>query len=362
VGEGDVDMLLRGRKWTTLLVGSLIAGLVSIPIPAAPAAAVSQNLVISQVYGGGGNSGAPYTHDFVELFNRGTTAVSLAGMSIQYASATGTGNFGSSNTLLTELPSVTLQPGQYYLIQQAGGTTGVALPTPDLVDATPIAMAAGAGKVVLTTGATSLGCNGGSTPCSSEQLARIVDLVGYGNANFFEGSGAAPALSNTTAALRASNGCTDTDNNAADFTAGAPAPRNTASPGNVCGGGGPATPVINEFSASTAGTDVEYVEIHGSPGTDYSAYSVIQVEGDVSGTATGVIDSVHPVGTTNSTGHWWTGFLSNALENGSMTLLLVKDFTGAIGTDLDTNDDGVSRRHAVGRSRRRRRRQRRRCR
>jgi hypothetical protein len=36
---------------------------------AQPAQAISTTIVISQVYGGGGNSDAPYTHDFVELFN-----------------------------------------------------------------------------------------------------------------------------------------------------------------------------------------------------------------------------------------------------------------------------------------------------
>jgi uncharacterized protein len=192
-------------------------------------------LVVSQVYGGGGNTGAQYTHDFVELFNAGSAAASLDGLSIQYASATGTGSFGATATQLTELPAVSLAPGQYFLVQQAAGAgNGVPLPTPDLVDPTPIAMAAGAGKVALVTGTPSLGCNGGSTPCSPEQLERIVDLVGYGNANFFEGTAAAPTLSNTTAAFRAQQGCQDTDDNAADFTAGAPAPRNTATPLNVC--------------------------------------------------------------------------------------------------------------------------------
>ncbi|HSK28180.1 MAG TPA: lamin tail domain-containing protein, partial [Jiangellales bacterium] len=319
---------------------ALTAAMAPSVLLAAPAAAVSPNLVISQVYGAGGNTGATYTHDYVELFNRGTAAVSLAGMSIQYASATGTGNFGANSGQLTDLPNVTLQPGQYYLVQQAGGTTGAALPTPDLVDPTPIAMAAGAGKVALATGATTLGCNGGSAPCSADQLARVVDLVGYGNANFFEGPSAAPTLSATTAALRAGGGCTDTDSNAADFTSGPPAPRNTATTTNVCGVVTPDEPVINEFVANHVGTDTnEYVEVKGSPATDYSAYSVIQLEGDAGGA--GVVDSVHPVGTTNSTGHWSTGFLTNALENGTLTLLLVEDFTGTVGADLDTNDDGA---------------------
>jgi uncharacterized protein len=202
-----------------------------------PRAVGSPSVVISQVYGGGGNSGAQYTHDFVELFNRSASPVSLGGWSIQYASATGTGDFGANSGQITELPAVTLQPGQYYLVQQAAGAgNGVPLPAPDHIDSTPINMAAGSGKVALTTGTTSLGCNGGSAPCDATQLARIIDLVGYGSANFFEGSGAAPTLTNSTAAFRADGGCTDTDDNAADFTAAAPAPRNSAFALYVCGG------------------------------------------------------------------------------------------------------------------------------
>ncbi len=189
-------------------------------------AGVSQDLVISQVYGGGGNTGAPFTNDFVELFNRGSAPASLNGMSIQYTSAAGTGNFGSGATLITELPDVTLQPGQYFLVQEAGGAAGTALPAPDLVDSSPIAMSATAGKVALVDGTAALGCNGGSTPCTTAALARIRDLVGYGTANFFEGPAPAPTLSNTTAALRADAGCADTDSNSADFFATAPAPRN----------------------------------------------------------------------------------------------------------------------------------------
>jgi predicted extracellular nuclease len=204
-------------------------GFVPKPVLAAPSA-----LRISQVYGGGGNTGATYTHDFIEIFNAGDAAVSLDGLSLQYASATGTGNFGASSTQLTVLPNVTLQPGQYFLVQEAGGSIGIPLPTPDYIDDPAINLSGTAGKVVLATGTTTLGCNGGSNPCSPEQLARIIDLVGYGTANFFEGTAAAPTLSNTTAALRADGGCTDTDDNAADFTAVTPAPRNTASPLNLC--------------------------------------------------------------------------------------------------------------------------------
>src|SRR5262249_36179494 len=107
----------------------------------------------------------------------------------------------------------------------AGGT--VNLPTPDTTGS--IAMALGAGKVALVTNTTPLsgiGCPSGTS---------IIDLVGYGStANCFEGSGPAPTLTNTTAALRGSNGCIDSDNNASDFTAGTPNPRNSSTAFHDC--------------------------------------------------------------------------------------------------------------------------------
>jgi predicted extracellular nuclease len=218
-------------------VGALVCALVF--MVGGAGAVPSTTLVVSQVYGGGGNSGATYTHDFIEVFNRGTTTVSLNGLSVQYASATGTGNFTATAL------SGSLAPGQYYLVQQAAGAGGTTpLPTPDASGS--IAMSATAGKVALVNSATALACNGGSTPCSAAQLAQIVDLVGYGNANFFE-TAPAPTLSNTTAALRGLGGCAETDNNSADFAAAAPNPRNTASALSPCVAG--TTLSIDDVSA-----------------------------------------------------------------------------------------------------------------
>ncbi len=226
----------------TIVVAFVIGVLAGSAPPAAQA--VSPNIVISQVYGGGGNASAPYKNDFVELFNRGTTPVSLSGWSVQYASATGTGNFGGNAIALL---SGTLQPGQYYLIQLAAGTScsggpcGAALPTPDATGT--VNMSGTGGKVALVNTTTGLACNGSSgQPCSPAQLAQIIDLVGYGagsssSPNFYEGAGPAPAASNTTAVFRNNGGCIDTDNNSADFgPAATPAPRNTASPVHYCTG------------------------------------------------------------------------------------------------------------------------------
>jgi len=221
-----------------VVVGLTVALVLIVGALPATANTAGTGLVISQVYGGGGNANAVYTNDYVELFNPTTAPVSVADWSIQYTSATGTGNFGSSTTLITPL-SGTLAPGQYLLVQESSNAAvGAPLPTPDVTDSTPISMAAGAGKVALVNTTTPLGCNGSSTTCSPAALASIVDLVGYGTgssgANFFEGSGPATTISATLADFRNNQGCTDTDNNGADFTAATPAARNTASPLHVC--------------------------------------------------------------------------------------------------------------------------------
>ena len=91
----------------------------ALPATANPA---GTGLVISQVYGAGGNASATYNADYVELFNPTSAPISLNGWSIQYASATGTGNFGASTTQLTELPNVSIPAGKYYLVQEASGT------------------------------------------------------------------------------------------------------------------------------------------------------------------------------------------------------------------------------------------------
>jgi len=82
------------------VLAALLAGL-SAPVFAAPG-----GVVISQVYGGGGNSGATYKNDYIELLNTGDTAVTLTSWSVQYSSATGT------TWQVTKLPArVTLASG-----------------------------------------------------------------------------------------------------------------------------------------------------------------------------------------------------------------------------------------------------------
>ncbi|MGR4875297.1 lamin tail domain-containing protein [Pseudoxanthomonas sp. LARHCG66] len=179
------------------------------------ASSVQAQVVISQVYGGGGNSGATLKNDFIELRNNGPTAVDLTGWSVQYTSSAGT-TWSGRTTLSGSIPA-----GGFYLVQQAQGAGGtVDLPTPDAVGT--IAMSGTAGKVALSRSTTALT---GACPTAD---ANVADFVGFGSAaNCFEGSAPTGTLSNTTAALRGGDGSIDTNNNGADFAVGAPNPRNS---------------------------------------------------------------------------------------------------------------------------------------
>ena len=204
-----------GTEQTTALLRPLSG-------PASRDQAPTPSLVISQVYGGGGNSGATLTNDFIEVFNPGTTAVNVAGWSVQYASSAG------STWQVTAL-SGTIQPGKYLLVQEAQGAGGTTpLPTPDATGT--IAMAAGAGKVLLSSGVTALTGNCPTT-------AAVIDHVGYGAADCGTGlwTSNAPLLTNTTSDSRNSGGCAFTGSPATDFTAGAPNPRNSSAATNTCG-------------------------------------------------------------------------------------------------------------------------------
>jgi DNA/RNA endonuclease G (NUC1) len=182
-----------------------------------PATRPPSDVVISQIYGGGGNAGATYLNDYVELYNRGTGVVDLTGWSLQYASSSGSGWDFNKQPL-----GGSIGAGEYYLIALAsGGANGAGLPPANITGL--INMAAASGKIALVNSFSGLV---GSCPIFD---ASIKDLVGYGSADCGEGSTTTSAGSNTTALFRKNNGSLDTDNNANDFAAPAtPNPRRTA--------------------------------------------------------------------------------------------------------------------------------------
>ena len=175
------------------------------------------NIVINQIYGGGGNTGATYKNDFVELYNNESRTVNLAGWSVQYSSATDS----SWARNLTQLSGIIPAHG-FFLIQLSAGAGGtVNLPAPDLAPtgSQALALSATNGKLILCNVTTA---QTGANPSGTG----VIDKVGYGTANGYEGS-PTPATSNTTAIRRNVDGL-NTGNNAADFFVTAPLPRNSA--------------------------------------------------------------------------------------------------------------------------------------
>ncbi len=223
-----------------------------LPILLLSAFIMQAQVVINEVYGGGGNSGSIYKNDFIELYNSGSSPVSLAGWSVQYASAAGTA------WTVTNL-SGSIAPGGYYLIQEAAGTGGTtSLPTPDATGA--IAMSATTGKVALANSITAL------TGCPTS--IQYIDLVGFGGATCFE-TAVAPAPSNTNSIQRTPVG-TDTQNNSMDFTAGSPSPTN-ASGGDiiapVIASLFPANNAVNVATSFTANISFSETVVKGTSGT-----------------------------------------------------------------------------------------------
>lgn len=241
---------------------------------------IATNVVISEVYGGGGNSGSYWKQDYIELYNPTNSPISLAGWSVQYASAAGT-----SWTNKTDL-SGTIPARGFFLIQQAaqGGGT-VDLPTPDVTGT--IAMGATAGKVALVNTTTALS---GANPSSDPS---VIDFVGYGStATGFEGTGPTVAPSNTQSVERKAKSTStadsmgiggihefngngwDTNNNSADFLlrTGQPQPQNTASATEIPPVIGNTPPIISSvirtiFVAEVSGTDTVRANITDIDGT-----------------------------------------------------------------------------------------------
>jgi hypothetical protein len=220
----------------------LLLSALALPLAAASArGSGSGSLVVSEVYSAGGNSGAVYSNDYVELFNRGASPVAVDGWTLQYASA-------SSTSWQATALSGTIAAGGRYLVQLAsGGANGSALPAPDATGTSNLAVTGG--KVALVSGATALSCGASAGSCSA--TSGVEDLIGYGSATDYEGTGAAPAGSATNALARAGGGCTDTDDNAADFATATPDPQNSSATASPCESGPPAGPT------ASAGVDVD---------------------------------------------------------------------------------------------------------
>lgn len=223
-------------------------------------------IVINEIYTGGGLLTALLANDFIELKNIGSTTQTLSGATIQYGPQSG--QFTQYHTL----PTITLGAGQTYLIQQASdGLGGINLLNPNLI-VNVVLNLDGSGPVVgvglqlgLTSGKVALASN--NTRVTGPTASNVIDFVGYGIADQFEGTGAAPSPTILNSIARVSG---DTNRNNVDFTVSLPTPQATGQ-----------TLAVGDVNASNSvfikntlvknneiifGTDVQNVQIYSMSG------------------------------------------------------------------------------------------------
>jgi 5'-nucleotidase len=214
-------------------------------------------LVINEVYGAGGNSGALYNADFVEILNPTGASIDLLGKYVSYRSSSGSAG-GSPIALKGSLPA-----GEQFVVRMSA-TAGSASAVPaDLVASPSVSMAAGGGQVFLTDNAQAITATG--------QMAgrdHVIDMVGLDGSTSYEGTGAGPTATVANSAQR--TGGTDTDNNTADFSLAAPTPTG-------CGC----------FTAANVGSR-SIAEIQGTTDTSPFVYDTA--------TTRGVITAAYPTG------------------------------------------------------------------
>jgi hypothetical protein len=195
----------------------LVAATALLAALAGAAGSADAALYISQIYGGGGATAAAplYSNDWVQLYNSGATDINLSGYSLQYAAATSTTTYSSSNT---HNLSGTVGANSYFLIQEGRGTGLAGTATDPIYDLTlgtfaGLNMAATAGKLALfSTGYVA------NVSTQSSSVANLVDLVGFGTtANFSLYPKMTANLSTTTSALRTTDAL-----GAVTFVAGTP--------------------------------------------------------------------------------------------------------------------------------------------
>ena len=184
--------------------------LIFIALTSIDAFAVS-DVRIYEIYGGGGNSGATFEDDFIVLYNSSSVPVSMNGWSLQYAAA------ASSTWSKLDFPAITILAKGFILVRiSTSGTVGASLPPSDLLwPGIPGAdgLSQSNGKIALMPNTTLITTSAPVSP---------VDFVGYGTANAFEGSAAAPSpITSVRGIVRKQNpgdlNPVDTDNNSSDF-------------------------------------------------------------------------------------------------------------------------------------------------
>ncbi len=311
-------MQRKSRLTLVMMAILLMVGMVGIQ-PAKPVqAALPTDLFFSEYIEGGGQNKA------IEIYNGTGLPVNLSDYRLELYSN------GASAPTANAVLSGTLVTGDVFVVSRSDADPAIVAQA-DLLNSTVVSWN-GDDAIALRKISTGL-------------LVDAFGQIGYRPASGYWGTN--PIVTADRTLVRKANICAgDPDgSNAFDpATEWDMYPKDTVSYiGSHTSNCAPEPPVINEFSASTAGTDVEFVEFFGSPNTDYSTYTLLGIEGDFNATnsSEGSVDNIIALGTTDASGFLLVSVAANVFENGTLSFLLVKDSTATTGVDIDTDDDGV---------------------
>lgn len=246
------------------------------------------NVIITEVYGGGGNTGTTLKNDFIELFNTTNEPVNISQWSIQYYSATGTGSVNSNNIFV--LPENSVIPARsHFLIECKAGSGGTQdLPTPDAVST--LALGGIGGKVILYTSGEAQTISDLASILNSPSFK---DYVPYGVQALPVWGSATQVVTSTNSVSRKLSGAhyQYAFNIGQDFTVGTPAPNNSSDTISTI-----TSPQVTEltvyaqngkvFFTATAG---ETVEIYNMLGQQLHLAPVVTGMNEVSVSAKGVL-------------------------------------------------------------------------
>jgi len=197
--------------------------------------AADPNIRISQIYTRGGEVGAAFQNDFVELFNRGNTDVDISGWSLNISNFSGTPpniQISATNIKFFSAISLIISPGSHLLIKFGGsGSSGQAITSPD-IDLNPFPISDTGGQIVLLGKDKTLPFS--YCPAAPDLTGAVVDYVGYGTAICYEGT-VTLAPPTDKSLTRIGGGCTDNNDNLADFSFATPNPRTRKDAMTPCG-------------------------------------------------------------------------------------------------------------------------------
>lgn len=231
-------------------------------------------VVINEAYLSGGSAGAAFKNKFVELYNPTDAAISLDGTSVQYRSATGTTNFSGVVPLAGSIPA-----HGYYLVQGgSNGSNGAALPAPDATGG--LNPSGTTGTIALVNSASAVALPTGSLVGNPD----VIDLIGYGTSNTFEGAVAgAPSGNTDVRSLNRTQGA-DTDANNADFSLSATiTPTNTKNNATDPDPEPTPTPTPTPTDTPAPGETKSIAEVQGTTDSSPFVGQTVTVQGIVTG-------------------------------------------------------------------------------